>query len=102
MAIAVHKSTPLAADERVASHALGEVAVEADNGAVAFVALQKLELVAQAVENVDAGLLSEFPLVRHAADHPHGETAVSARILDHPSFAFRAGPENAGADDVRR
>jgi hypothetical protein len=102
MAIAVHESAALAAEERVAGHALGEVAVEADEGAVAFVALQELELVAQTVENIDAGLFSEFTLVRHAADHAHGETAVSARILDHPIFAFRAGAENAGADDVRR
>ena len=73
-----------------ARHPLGELAVEPDQRVVAVAAAQERQHVPQAVEHVDARLLVELALVRHAADHAHRQPAVLAQVVDHPRLALVA------------
>src|ERR1035438_6746896 len=79
------EGTAFAGDEGVGGEALGQHAVEADQGALGIVAAKSVEGVTGAVEGVDAGGAGPEGVAAAGAEHAHAEAAVLLLVVDRKS-----------------
>src|ERR1044072_4732049 len=79
--------TACATDEGVARETLGQHAVEAHERALGFVASQRVERIARAVERIDSvRARPEIELVATGTDHAHENPAVLLLIVRDPAL----------------
>ncbi len=86
---------PLRTDEGIAGESLRELAVEADQGPVNFVALQELQNVAKSIQIVYVLLHHPEGRGRVRAHHAHHQAALLLEIVQNPLGGFRVVLENA-------